>query len=175
MKTCTKCGEIKPLTDYHNNPAAKDGKRPDCKACVRQRQQANYATKSDDFKSGQHRKVACPNCGKPMTKVSLLCASCAKPGWDPENPRWRVNVKGYVVATGPNGMEIAQHRWVMEQSLGRKLYSHENVHHLNGVRTDNRLENLELWSVSQPAGQRIEDKLAWANWFISQYGNVAER
>ena len=50
----------------------------------------------------------------------------------------------------------------MEQLLGRDLLGHEEVHHINGVRDDNRVENLELWSHSQPAGQRVEDKVAWA-------------
>lgn len=62
-----------------------------------------------------------------------------------------------------------QHRLVMSEMIGRELLPEENVHHLNGVRDDNRPENLELWNTSQPAGQRIEDKVSWAHHILDLY------
>lgn len=44
----------------------------------------------------------------------------------------------------PDGTKILEHRWVMEQHLGRKLEPWEQVHHINHNRLDNRVENLEV-------------------------------
>lgn len=64
---------------------------------------------------------------------------------------------------------ILEHRFVMSEMLGRPLFDHENVHHINGDKKDNRPENLELWSVSQPSGQRIPDKVEWAIELLRTY------
>lgn len=62
-----------------------------------------------------------------------------------------------------------QHRSVMEEHLGRPLRSSETVHHRNGIRHDNRIENLELWSSRHPYGQRVTDLLAWAEEILAEY------
>jgi hypothetical protein len=65
---------------------------------------------------------------------------------------------------------VAEHRVVMSDQLGRPLRAGESVHHINGVRLDNRPENLELWVTRQPAGQRPADLVAWAREIIALYG-----
>jgi hypothetical protein len=85
---------------------------------------------------------------------------------------WRVHSSGYVVrevwAQGKKHLEM-QHRTVMAEMLGRDLLPGENVHHKNGVRIDNRPDNLELWVTHQPSGQRPADLLEWADEIISRY------
>lgn len=50
MKTCSKCGENKALTDFYKNPRASDGRRTDCKACVLADRRARYEVDADTLK-----------------------------------------------------------------------------------------------------------------------------
>lgn len=74
---------------------------------------------------------------------------------------------------------MAEHRLVMARFLRRPLRADENVHHRNGDRLDNRLENLELWSTSQPSGKRVEDLVEYAQMILERYedelGYLVER
>jgi hypothetical protein len=69
-----------------------------------------------------------------------------------------------------DGEMVGEHRHVVEQAIGRKLTEDESVHHLNGKRWDNRLENLELWSTrAHRPGQRVEDWIKDAIWTLERY------
>ena len=105
--------------------------------------------------------------------------SCGCGAWKvgPEHHLWKggtFNKDGYVVVRGKRGetKQRFQHRVVMEEHIGRPLLLVETVHHINGDRANNCIENLELWSGSQPRGQRVADKVAWAKEILALYQDL---
>lgn len=104
-----------------------------------------------DRRHGAHTRIYC----------SRRCANMGTPSRNavgmPGDRKFIVGKSGYVVLTGERGYKDLEHRRVMEQILGRKLKKHETVHHKNGIRHDNRPENLELWSSNHGRGQRSQD------------------
>ena len=58
---------------------------------------------------------------------------------------WLHKQTGYIVMVHPEtGKKILQHRYIVERAIGRPLKKHEVVHHKNGAKTDNRIDNLSL-------------------------------
>lgn len=94
----------------------------------------------------------------------------------PNNPGWtgqRWMQHGYALVWDPKRQkQIQEHRLVMEEHLGRELFPDEKVHHLSGDKLDNRIENLELWTISHPAGQRVTDAIAHAKELLRRYGET---
>ena len=84
-------------------------------------------------------------------------------------PKGYVNQQGYHVVKLAHGKQVRMHRYVMERHLGRSLRSNENVHHKNGNRAHNKIENLELWVKTQPCGQRVEDRVSAALKLLQAY------
>lgn len=167
VKTCRKCRQGKPLSEFGKDRRLRGGRRAQCKACINETRQRRIAKRDNH----------CLDCGEILASAyARRCRTHAARHATRDATGRSVTVAGYVILSGrwdhPNATRegrLCEHVAVMSTHLGRPLLPDESVHHRNGVRDDNRIENLELWSKAQPAGQRVSDKVDWARTIIATY------
>ena len=114
----------------------------------------------------KNRKIEdkkCLNCGKVFRPYNQIVKTCSrecgyairKNGAETRRKKesWYTNKKGYVQGhiwlDEHTKVFVKQHRYFMEIHLGRKLLPNEDVHHINGIKDDNRIENLQVISHSE--------------------------
>lgn len=137
-------------------------------------------------------EAVCKNCGategiimRPQSKFAGYCRTCMyKLRRNPKHANYaeHTDSDGYVLCRGDDIPDwhgftwqryIYKHRLVMETHLGRALRKDEIVHHKNGIRDDNRLENLELTNVHEH--HRIQHDATcqlYSADHCSKYGNM---
>lgn len=156
--------------------------RVKCQSCGNgfeaKRKDAKYCPQCREIKRKEYRRKAeakrryvgkCEICGKPISRRAKRCESCRFLG--DHNPAWNggvhKSVNGYVYIYSPkhpradkyHGRYVAEHRLVWEKVHGQLLPDGWLIHHINGIKDDNRLENLVALEPSGHSGKTLQQIL----------------
>lgn len=156
---------------YRYCPDCRDWRN--CKECGK-RFKYSYSNRRRVCSSCTHVKYKrpCVDCGKPVFHGSNRCNKCHNLEHFENGGMYTSGYKLVKQHGHPRAWKngyVYEHILVMEQKLKRSLVPGENVHHKNGIRHDNRPDNLELWIRPQPTGIRATDAVAWAQEVLELY------
>ncbi|WP_328333349.1 hypothetical protein [Streptomyces sp. NBC_00455] len=176
-KSCDECGN-----DYYVIKALATTSRYCSARCKKDAARSSKVTRN------------CDSCGtsytRSLSQAGRFCSQTCHIAYRTGNGKGYINEDGYrVISQGGGKSAKGEHRLAVEQLLGRLLLPTETVHHVNGVRHDNRTDgplvmdergrlrsgNLELWSHSHPRGQEIGPKLDHARSLLALYGTPDEQ
>lgn len=186
MKKCTNCLKEKNENEFYiqKSKGRENKLTPNCKSCYILKSRTYRKNNPEIANKLHHPKIKCPDCCINLMNIeSKRCRTCyEKIAKGDKHPSWtggRHKIKtGYIRIFMPehphalNGKYIFEHTLVMEKKIGRFLNRNELVHHKNGVKDDNREDNLELWVKGHNPNERAEDLLKWAKEIIELYGNL---
>ena len=150
--TCLHCGKTQPMTRYVGTGRT---------VYYRQQKFCDQTCKSEYQRASAARRFK-----------DTIENGGVFPRHKARNGYWRISVPSGITGRKET---VFEHRFVMEQHLGRKLTSDETVHHIDGDRGNNALSNLELFSSRHGPGQRVVDKVAFAIDMLQTYPEFAER
>ncbi len=169
LKRCTQCKKVKEKGEFSKQKLGKDGLQAGCKTCAVVATQArrDAVTRICVYEGCDIKQLAKDHCGMHYERIRRH----GNPGpvgrlVAPKGSGW-VNRAGYRVLYKPDHPNrtkidtVMEHVLVMSEFLGHPVKKGDTIHHRNGIRDDNRTENLELWTGNHPSGVRKSDLDEW--------------